>query len=151
MLKENKSMSNKETIARLLEARAILDDCVRVLSKSGAQKIITSPKKVSDPKLTQQTKLDFGLNERNFIKTYAKGLSGPKKFTLLLALMARGKVGTDIALDSIRSKWSKMTSKNLMGYEFNLNYPTEAKTRGWVDSKKSSFYHLRDKWMNIFD
>src|SRR3989344_3007662 len=111
MLKENKSMSNKETIARLLEARAILDDCVRVLSKSGAQKIITSPKKVSDPKLTQQTKLDFGLNERNFIKTYAKGLSGPKKFTLLLALMARGKVGTDIALDSIRSKWGKMTSK----------------------------------------
>ena len=63
----------------------------------------------------------------------------------------KGKVGTDIALDSIRSKWGKMTSKNLMGYEFNLNYPTEAKTRGWIDSKKSSFYHLRDKWMSIFD
>lgn len=151
MSKENKSTSNKDITARLLEARAILDDCIKVLLKGVVQKTRTSSKKVNDLKLTREAKLDFGLNERNFIKNYAKGLSGPKKFTLLLSFMAKGKVGTDIALDSIRSKWGKMTSKNLMGYEFNLNYPTEAKTRGWVDSKKSSFYHLRDKWMSIFD
>ncbi|MBI4243213.1 MAG: hypothetical protein HY606_03905 [Planctomycetes bacterium] len=151
MSKENKSMSNKDIIGRLIEARAILDDCVKVLLKVGVQKARTSPKKVSDQKLTREAKLDFGLNERNFIKIHAKGLSGPKKFTLLLAFMAKGKVGTDIALDSLRFKWGKMTSKNLMEYEFNRKYSTEAKTQGWVDSKKSSFYYLTNRWMNIFN
>lgn len=151
MSKENKPVGNKDIISRLLEARAILDDCVNVLSKGKMQKIKTSPTKVSDPKPIRTTKLDFGFNERNFIKTYAKGLSGPKKFTLLLAYISKGKVGVEIELSVIRPMWNKMTAKNLMGYAFNLKYPNEAKTQGWIDSKKSGIYHLRQGWLGIFD
>jgi hypothetical protein len=106
--------------------------------------------KTANPKLPQLTKLDFGLNEKHFIKTYAKGLSGPKKFTLLLACIAKGKVGTDIEVGVISNKWNKMKAKNLLGYAFNSKYPNEAVTYGWVDSKKHGFYHLRQGWIAIF-
>lgn len=96
-------------------------------------------------------KIHFNLNERNFIRTYAGGLSGHKKFTLLLAHIVKGKVGSDVELSDVRAKWNKMTAKNLMGYEFNLKYPNEAKTRGWLDSKKSGVYCLCDNWMDIFN
>lgn len=104
-----------------------------------------------DTRSSRTTKLDFGLNKKNFIKTYAKGLSGPKKFTLLLAHITKGKIGADIEIGAISGKWNKMKAKNLLGYAFNGKYPNEAVTQGWVDSKKYGFYHLRQGWMSIFD
>jgi hypothetical protein len=95
-------------------------------------------------------KIDFELNERNFVKTYAKGMNGAKKFTLLLALMAKGKIGEAIEVSAIRSRWNKIKAKNLLGYPFNVNYPNAAKTHGWVDTKKYGTYFLRNTWMKIF-
>lgn len=150
MSKESKN-ADKDIVSRLLEARAILDKCVQVLSKGRAYKIKTIPVQAVDPTPVRLAKLDFSLNERNFIKTYTKGLSGPKKFTLLLAYIAKGKAGTDIEVGVIKSKWNKMKAKNLLGYAFNVKYPSEAKTSGWVDSKKYGFYHMRQGWMSIFN
>src|SRR5260221_4836968 len=96
-------------------------------------------------------RLNFDLNERTFVKTYARDFSGPKKFVLLLSHVAKGKVGVEIELKTIRAKWNKMTAQNLMRYKFNLKYPNEAKTQGWIDSKKVGIYHLRSNWMEIFD
>lgn len=145
-------MDTKEILSQLNEARAIIDNCINALSKGCSnQKSGVSPVKAQNgTTLVRPNKLDFGLNERNFIRIYARGFSGPKKFALLLAFITKGKVGADIGLDIIRSKWNKLTAKNLMGYKFNLKYPNEAKTQGWIDSKKSGVYHLRQDWTNIF-
>lgn len=152
MLKENKFMDKKNILSQLYEARQLIENCISEFSKTdnSTRKAGRALPKIS-VKTKTRPKLNFGLNERNFIKTYAKGLSGRKKFVLLLAKITKGKIGTDAELKLIRSKWNKMKSKSLMGYEFNLNYPTEAKTQGWVDSKKSENYHLCDGWMKIFD
>lgn len=151
MPKGNK-MSPKEISSRLLEARAIIDECVVALADGKASRNGSSARvKLIKSETARPAKLDFGLNERNFIKIHARGLSGPKKFTLLLAYVAKGKVGVEVELGVLRTAWNKMTSKNLMGYAFNLKYPNEAKTQGWIDSKKAGVYHLRPSWMNIFD
>ena len=127
---------------------ARLERLEKTVFNSGKNKSVA---KTTDKKSSHPTKLDFGLNEKNFIKTYAKGLSGPKKFTLLLAHMTKGKTGANIEVGAISSKWNKMKAKNLLGYTFNGKYPNEAVTQGWVDSKKYGFYHLRQGWMGIFD
>ena len=145
-------MDTKDILLQLNEAKAIINNCIDALSKKGGKQKskVPSVKTKSDLSAVRPSKLDFGLNERNFIRTYARGLSGPKKFTLLLARITKGKTGADTGLGIVRSKWNKMTVKNLMGYEFNLKYPNEAKTRGWIDSKKSGIYHLLNGWMDIF-
>lgn len=95
-------------------------------------------------------KIDFSLNERNFIRTYARGMSGSKKFALLLAFLVKGKVGESVGANVITARWNKMKAGNLMGYAFNTKYPTEAKTSGWVDLRKHGTYCLLNSWMEIF-
>lgn len=146
MSKGNKSA---ELLQRLVDARAVIDDCIAFLSTTPNSKT-TRQSKVRVQKKSRPS-LNFTLNERNFIRTYGRGLSGPKKFVLLLAFEVKGKVGTEVELDVLRTKWNKMTSKALMGYKFNLFYSNDAKTRGWVDSKKTGSYHLCKTWMEIFD
>jgi hypothetical protein len=116
----------------------------------GMQDADVGRKKLRQVTSGKPSKIDFGLNERNFVKTYAKGMSGPKKFTLLLAFIAKGKVGEEVKVSLIRSKWNKLKAKNLLGYKFNVNYPNAAKTSGWVDTKKYGTYFLRNSWMQIF-
>lgn len=150
MSKENKT-SEKDIVAQLVEARAIIDECVAMLSKGKVQGGSKSSTKLKNKQSARLTKVDFGLNEKNFIKTYAKGLSGPKKFTLLLAYMTKGKIGIDVEVSKVSNKWKKMKAKNLLGYTFNGKYPNEAVTQGWVDSKKYGSYRLSQGWMGIFD
>ena len=132
-----------------MDVRDAIDECIAFLSTSATSKTTKSTKVRVQKK--GRPSLNFTLNERNFIRTYGKGLSGPKKFVLLLALEVKGKVGIEAELDVLRTKWNKMTSKALMGYKFNLFYPNDAKTRGWIDSKKVGHYHLTSEWEKIFD
>lgn len=92
--------------------------------------------------------IDFSLNERAFVKRYATSKSGPKKFTLLIAYLAAGKVDKNIELKDIRTLWKKMSAKNMLG-KFNMFFPSDAKTRGWVDSKKYGSYCLTKEWKKV--
>lgn len=102
------------------------------------------PKKAKQKKVAAPTAdLDFSLNERAFVKRYAAGKSGPKKFTILLAYLVRGKVDTDVQLSEIKKCWNKM--KSLIG-DFNRSYTDRAKIQGWVDSKEYGSYNLTSEW-----
>jgi hypothetical protein len=90
---------------------------------------------------------DFGLPLRHFVKTYSGRMTGPKKFTLLLAYMANGKPGHQVKLNEIESNWNKM--KGLLGGEFNRAHSNRAKDYGWVDSPKQGRYLLRPSWTDI--
>ncbi len=102
------------------------------------------PAKTSNIKMD----IDFSINERAFVKRYATDKSGPKKFTLLLAYLAKGEMDKNIELSEIKKHWGKMTSKALLG-KFNMFYPNDAKTRGWIDSKEYGSYNLTNEWKAI--
>jgi len=92
--------------------------------------------------------IDFSINERNFVKKYAVDKSGPKKFTLLLAYLVKGEVDKNFELSEIKNRWNKMSAKSMLG-KFNMFYPNDAKTRGWVDSKEYGKYNLTKEWKNV--
>lgn len=115
----------------------------KVVSATGGAKIAKQKKgkALSDD-------LDFSLNERTFAKRYATGKSGPRRFTILVAYLAHGKVDQNVELSEIRRRWNKMSAKNMLG-KFNMFYPNDAKTRGFVDSKQYGFYSLTKEWKNV--
>jgi len=92
--------------------------------------------------------LDFSLNERTFVKRHVVGKSGPKRFTLLVAFLMKGKVDSAIELNKVKALWKKMSSKKMLG-NFNMFYPNEAKNQGWVDSKKYGNYELTKEWTQV--
>ena len=92
--------------------------------------------------------IDCSLNERAFVKRYAADKSGPKKFVLLLAYHVKGEIDKNIELSVIRKSWNKMSSKQLLG-KFNMYYPNESKTRGWVNSKEYGSYSLTKEWKSV--
>lgn len=114
--------------------------------------VVFGSSKVSD-KAKRVTKFDgqditFSINKRAFVKRYAANKSGPKKFTLILAYLANGETQKNVALSEIKNNWGKMSAKNMLG-KFNMFYPSDARTRGWIDSKKHGLYNLTDEWKNI--
>ena len=92
--------------------------------------------------------LDFSINIRAFARRFVADKSGPKRFVLLLAYLAKGEVGKDVELGVIRKEWDTMSAKSLLG-KFNRFYPNEAKTQGWIDSSKYGIYCLGDSWQEV--
>ncbi len=102
-------------------------------------------------KARQKTKnngINYSLNERAFALRYAKGKSGPKKFTILIAFLSKGKIGCDVALRDIEALWNKMKAKDFLG-AFNRKYSSKAKNNGWVNSRGTGLYYLTDEWRNV--
>ena len=89
--------------------------------------------------------INFSLNERAFVKRYAAGKSGPEKFTIMVAYLAKGKVGENVKLSDIKEHWNKMKTKSLLG-KFNMFYSNEAKIHGWVDTESRGIYKLTNEW-----
>lgn len=104
------------------------------------------PRRTPDrqPRAPARTSPDLSLPVRAFMKRHAKGLSGPQKFTALLARLSGGKAGAAISLKDIENAWNRMT--RLMGGRFNPAYTTRAKDNGWVDTPKIGSYALRPGW-----
>ena len=127
----------KENIAQLTQR-------IEHLEKVVFGKVGSKPKQEVDT--TTPIEINFSLNERAFVKRYAAKKSGPKKFTLMAAFLSKGKVGENIGLSDIKKHWNKM--KSLLG-EFNMFYPNEAKTRGWVDVGGYGLYKLTKEWEQI--
>lgn len=110
-----------------------------------------------DKKITKEGKkrkvvaisdINFSLNARAFVDRYAIDKSGPKKFTLLLAFLTKGELEKSIGLNEIKKYWNKNKAKTLLG-KFNMFYPNEAKTKGWVDSKEYGTYCLTNEWKDV--
>src|SRR3989338_8236328 len=128
-------------------AKENLTDIVARIEKL-ENKVFGTPaknKKTIATQLNVKRDIVFSINERAFVSRYATDKSGPKKFTLMLAFLAKGEVDKNIELSEIKKHWGKMTSKTLLG-KFNMFYPNDAKTRGWIDSKEYGSYNLTNEW-----
>jgi hypothetical protein len=111
----------------------------------------TGPKPVKEsPKRALGTALDFDLPDRAFVRRYAKDLSGPQKFVLVIAFLAHGSVGKEVPLKDIQRLWNRMTASNLLGYRFNRFYSTTAREEGWVTIRGKGVYTLRNSWKDVF-
>lgn len=96
----------------------------------------------------KKIQLDFSKNIRAFMSKYATKKSGPKKIVLLLAYLSKGEIKKDITVTSIKTEWSKMRGKKLLG-TFNTFYLNEAKTKGWIDSHGRGTYSLTKDWKEV--
>jgi hypothetical protein len=140
-------MDGNKIRENLLEIRALIDQCLADLDSARPRRRVKSNTNTHSALSTQ---VDLDVTLRAFVKKYATGMSGPKKFTLLLARLARGDLKAEIALSEIERSWNKMRSNSLMGMNFNRFYPVQAKTNDWVDSGRKGFYKLRPSWRGIF-
>jgi len=126
-----------ENFARIIKR---IEKLEKAVFHSASVKKITQKASVRD--------VDFSINERAFVKRYATDKSGPKKFTLLLSYLVKGEADKNVELSEIKKHWDKMSAKNMLG-KFNMFYPSDAKNRGWIDSKEYGKYNLTNEWKNI--
>lgn len=110
-------------------------ELVRVAKKSKSSTVASA---------SRTTKASFSLNPRAFMNKYAKGKSGSRKFTLLLAHLAQGKVGQEVAGKQLVADWNRM--KGVLGGAFNRAHATRAKEEGWIDSPRFGYYSLSSSW-----
>ncbi|SRR5712692_8160025 len=146
------SDAGSELIRRLEHIRELLEAGIKLAraGKSGRR----SPRKrrthseINKKKANDRIELSMPI--RPFIKQYAVGLSGPKKFTLVLAHLTGGDPSKKVALEDIQRCWNRMTANGLLGMKFNRFYSATAKDNDWVNTGKSGLYQLRPTWRNIF-
>lgn len=138
-------MTRGRLIAALQQIKALAEESLRA---AGEQPVLRSSKKKSvQPKDHRPVQVDFAKPLRPFIKSYAKGFSGPKKFVLLLSWLAKGDLKKEVPLGEIGGHWNRMTS--LLEMKFNRFFPAQAKDNDWVESKKKGLYNLRPVWRDI--
>ncbi|MEX0735386.1 MAG: hypothetical protein WDZ66_00830 [Steroidobacteraceae bacterium] len=118
-------------------------ELVRILKSARASKPVAKAHTASH----SATKISFSLNSRAFMNKYAKTMSGSRKFTLLLAHLAQGKIGKLVAGEQITSTWNRM--KSVLGGAYNAAHATRAKAEGWIDSPKWAHYALAESWKEV--
>lgn len=139
---------DKETLKQILNRLDRLEVAV-----FGGEKQNKSQKLVKGINKSQRgipTEIDFSIPIRPFIKRYAIGMNGQKKFTLLLARLTKGDLKKEVILSEVQGHWKRMEGKKFMGMKFNRFYSAEARENDWVESKKDKFYNLRPSWEDIF-
>jgi hypothetical protein len=149
MPKEN-NRNTSALIARIEQAQELLNEAL-VLARKGAGKAAFAKQDHFPKDKSPAKELDFSMPIRAFVKKQGAGMSGPKKFALLLAYLAKGDLKKTIPSVEIKKHWNKMTAKSLLGMEFNTFYSASAKENDWVNAEKNGSYNLRPSWKAIFD
>jgi hypothetical protein len=143
------SSQEGELILRLLgQIRDLVDETIGLLGKTNRPAKTKVGNRTPKAPPADSSKLDYGMPIRAFFKKYQAGLSGPKKFTLLVAYLSKGNLQKSVPTADLRKNWNKM--KGLLGFEFNTFYSTSAKDSDWVNAERNS-YRLRPSWKEIFN
>ncbi len=137
---------------KLQQIISLAEECRYALSAQKYKKSGGISQPLSKPTTvhTRKEKINFSLNSRAFFKEYGKNLSGPKRFVLVVAYLAKGKRGSNVSSGEVKSCWNK--HKKLLGGKLTTGvYGTRAKEGGWLDATKDGFYHLTVSWQKIFN
>lgn len=147
MSKENKGSGPSGLLEKLRHIKALAEQCIEELA-SVSDSRSPSKKHSSGGTLPVARELNFDAHERAFAKANLGELTGPGKFVLILAYLAKGDTSKEVPVRDVESMWNRMTS--LLDGEFNAKYPSVAKERGWVNTKKAGVYVLTTAWQGIF-
>lgn len=143
-------MNREKLISSLQQIKAVAEECLEHFGD------LAKPKRLSKKPPTRSgpaspVSIDFDKPLRPFIKQYAGGLSGPKKFVLLLSRLVKGDLRKEVAIEEIQKHWNKMKAKSLLGLDFNHFYPARAGENDWVETKKKGFCNLRPNWRQALE
>lgn len=127
----------------VLETGATYEGEVNLTARTQTKK----PLKRSSSGEARTASLDFSMNERSFARRFASGLSGPEKFALLVAYLAKGKQENQVLLREVEKLWNRM--KSILSGRFNRKYSNKAKEYGWVNSPKQGTYVLLPGWTEV--
>jgi hypothetical protein len=141
-------VNRTEIIASLKQIQELTTVCLEAFEEKASLPKSTRAKEPRAGKVRASPHVAIDLSQpfRPFAKNHVRGRTGPQKFTLVLAYLAKGNVKAEIKLDAVMKSWSKV--KGFLG-EFNFAHPTRAKDNGWVDSAKQGVYTLRPDWTEI--
>jgi hypothetical protein len=142
-------MDQQEIVEALRQIGALAEKCAQALVAGVPQGPTAKPRQPRNRK-PASPHVDFKKPVRPFVKSYGGGLSGPKKFTLLLSWLAAGDLRKEVSLAEIKNQWNRMTGKTLLGMEFNGFFAAQAREEDWVELKKKGIYALRPDWRRIF-
>lgn len=144
-------MNQKNIISKIKQIKVLLEECLVELSVQQHRGSRDANKDfgLQNDTIITDIDLDFEIPLRPFIKRYAMGLSGPKKFVLLLARLTKGDENKEILLAELRAQWDKMKGASLLGLKFNRFYSAEAHENNWVESTGRGMYKLRPEWRKI--
>ena len=139
----------QEQIKKIFGQLADHEQRLIVLEQSGRNPISTENEKVrTKVDSAIPASVDFNVNARAFFKQHGSGLSGPKKFVLVLSYITHGSTEQEKTFENISNQWGK--AEGLLGGKIQKMYATRAKEQDWIDSPKKSAYILRPKWSEIF-
>lgn len=142
-------LAGRGKLAEMLgQIKVLVEQCLTLIGDETSSRL-ASKGELRRPSKSIPKALDFHLPERAFVRAHARHLSGPQKFVLLLAYLAKGKVSVDLRLRDVEKHWNRMTSPALLGGGFNRFYSSAARERGWVDTKKGGIYFLRPTWTEV--
>lgn len=142
-------IADRSKLAEMLgQIKLLVEQCITLIGDETSTRL-ASKGELRRPSKSTPKALDFHLPERAFVRAYARHLSGPKKFVLLLAYLAKGKISVDVRLRDVEKHWNRMTSPSLLAGKFNRFYSNTARERGWVDTKKAGIYVLRPTWAEV--
>lgn len=149
MSAENKSPNSQEIVEKLRAAESLIHESLQLLGES--PRATRSSRSTPRPARSGGSAIRFNLNERAFVKKYAKPLvGGPRKFVALLAYLANGNRGTAIDSKALKKLWNKTSAKDLLGMKYNAAFANRAKTEGWVNSAKRGVFNLEEPWREVF-
>ena len=92
---------------------------------------------------------NFDLPVRAFANRYAKNLSGPRKYAVLVARLCGGKLGQSISPREVERQWRSMTEP--MGGAYNGAHLSRAKNEGWIDQPSRESVVLLKDWINALN
>jgi hypothetical protein len=97
----------------------------------------------------QRGKIDFRVSCRAFVKEHvSRESSGPQKFVIVAAWIAKGDTSVEIASSQIAKEWKR--ASGLLGGSIARVYGTRAKDNGWIDSLKKGAFVLQATWPKAF-
>jgi len=141
-------MNQSELIKKLNQAKKIIDECLIFSSKKTKFK---KDKKIGSTQFSKKQNFDFTLNHRAFFKDYLnKKMNGQKKFTLIVAYLAKGKLNVEINKSEVENLWNNKV-KVFMEGKCKGVYGTRAKDNKYLDSPKFGSYILLKNWIKIFN
>lgn len=129
-------------IAALRQIQRLVNDALREVSAAQSSKKV-APHPKTAPSGGQ---LSFSMNILAFMKKYARGRSGPQKFTLLVAYLVKGDIEASVSWQAIDGQWNRMTT--LLGPS-NPVHGNRAKANGWVEPVKTGTWKLTDSWKEV--
>jgi len=139
-------MTTNKYVTTLKQIEALVREALREVSSTETSK---AEKRESRKSATSSASVSFEMNILAFMNKHARGLSGPQKFTLLIAYLVKGDLAGQASYQVIKAEWNKM--KTVLGGECNSAHGNRAKARGWVEPEKQGIWKLTVLWKEALE